>query len=241
MTYLIAHRGLPRNHRENSLEAIAAALEHGPIIEIDVRSTSDAVPVCAHDASLDRTHGIRSKIGQLDKSELHEHAPDVPTLADVLDLIADHDGAVMLDVKVSRPRAIEAIEQVVAASRISWNDGRAIRRGEPLAAGTATFQAGDAQLLQAFRARTGAGTLELIRGISSARELILGAPFITAYAQGVTIPDGLATRGMLRMLRRLKLGTYVYTINTQARYEELTLAGASAIYTDVIDTLGAIG
>ena len=39
--------------------------------------------------------------------------------------------------------------------------------------GTATFQSADAQLLQAFRARTGAGCVELVRGSSSVRELVL--------------------------------------------------------------------
>lgn len=237
MTIAIAHRGLSVAHAENSLAAIEAALEHTRVVEVDVRCTNDAVPVCAHDASLERTHGHVAKLGQVDHAELCRHATDIPTLAEVLDLVAERGGAVMLDVKVSRPRAIAAIERVVAESPIAWNDGRQVRRGERLDAGTATFQSADAQLLQAFRARTGAGCLELVRGSSAARELMLGAPFITAYAQGVTIPDALATRGMLRMLRGLRLGAYVYTVNDAARYRELVDNGASGIYTDVVDAM----
>lgn len=237
MSYAIAHRGLSVAHAENSLEAIEAALRHTHVVEVDVRCTHDAVPICTHDVSLSRTHGDPVKLGQLDHGELRRRAPGIPTLAEVLDLVAEHDGAAMLDVKVSRPRAIAAIEQVVADSAIDWNDGRQVRRGEPLDPGTATFQSADSQLLQAFRARTGAGCLELVRGSSSARELMLGAPFITAYAQGVTIPDALATRGMLRMLRGLRLGAYVYTVNDPARYGELLEWGASGIYTDVADSM----
>ena len=238
MTFAIAHRGLSEQHLENTLEAFAAALEHTSVIELDVRCTHDAVPVCAHDVSLERAYGVDERIGQVAHARLREIAPAIPTLAEALDAIAERDGAVMLDVKVSRPRAIEAIERVVEASAFTWNDGGQLRRGEPIDARTATFQSADAQLLQAFRARTGAGCLELVRGQSSARELVLGAPFITAYAQGVTIPDGLATRSMLRGLRGLRLGTYVYTVNDQARFDVLAEGGASGVYTDAPDRVG---
>jgi glycerophosphoryl diester phosphodiesterase len=239
MTYSIAHRGLLDGAaRENSLAAIAAALDHVDVVEVDVRCTHDGVAVCTHDASLERTHGIPGKVGQVDIARLRELAPDVPTLAEVLDLVGERGGAAMLDVKVSRPRAIEAIERDVAASTLSWNDGRQLRRGEPIDPRTVTFQSADAQLLQAFRSRTGAGCLELVRGASSARELVLGAPFITTYAQAVTLPEVLATRGMLRMLRGLRLGTYVYTVNDQERFDTLAFAGASGVYTDHPDRIG---
>ncbi len=238
MTYTIAHRGLSEAHLENSLEAFAAALDHVSVVEIDVRCTHDAVPVCAHDASLDRAYGVAGKVGQLEFTDLRAAVPTIPTLEEVLDLVAERGAGAMLDVKVSRPRAITAIEDVVRRSRVSWNDGRQLRRGEPIDGGTATFQSADSQLLQAFRARTGAGCLELVRGQSTARELVLGAPFITAYAQGVTIPALLATRGMLRVLRGMRLGSYVYTINDQSRFETLALAGASGVYTDVADRVG---
>lgn len=236
MTFAIAHRGLHADHPENSLPAIAAALEHVPVVEIDVRCTSDAIPVCTHDASLERTHGVGRKVGQIEFDELRRLAPEVPSLAEVLDLVGS-DGGVMLDVKVSRPRAIGAIERAVSASTLRWNDGRQLRRGEPVDPGTVTFQSADSQLLQAFRSRTGAGCLELVRGSSSARELVLGAPFITTYAQGVTLPHELATRPMLRMMRGLRLGSYVYTVNDAARFAALADAGASGVYTDVVDEL----
>lgn len=238
MTFAIAHRGLSARHAENSLEAVAGALDHTHVVEIDVRCTHDAVPVCTHDSSLARAHGSPIKVGQLELADLSDHAPDLPTLADVLDLVRGRDGAVMLDVKVSRPRAIEAIERVVAESGLVWNDGRQLRRGEPIDPGTVSFQSADPQLLQAFRSRTGAGCLELVPGSSTSRELLLTAPFITAYAQGVTLPDELATRGMLRALRGLRLGSYVYTVNDPSRFQDLAEIGASGVYTDAVDVVG---
>ena len=241
MTFAIAHRGLSASHRENSLAAIEAALAHVPVVEVDVRCTRDGVAVCTHDGSLERAYGVPGMVGQLDLAALRAAAPDIATLEQVLDVVADRDGAVMLDVKATRPRAIAAIEEAVERSRITWNDGRQLRRGEPIDPRSATFQSADAQLLQLVRSRTGAGCVELVRGDSTARELVLGAPLITTYAQGVTIPDLLATRGMLRVLRGLRLGSYVYTVNVQDRYDTLELAGASGVYTDAVDRIGSSG
>lgn len=240
MTFPIAHRGLSARHPENSLAAIEAALEHVPVVEIDVRCTHDAVPVCTHDPSLWRTHELDAHIGRLDLSELRTHAPEVPTLSEVLDLVASAGGAAMLDVKVTRPRAIDAVERVVAASPMCWNEGRQLRRGEPLEPGTLSFQSADAQLLQAFRSRTGAGCLELVQMGSSVRELLVTAPLITTYAQGVTIPDSFATAATLRLLRGLRLGSYVYTVNDPDRYAELVRLGASGVYSDVVDEVAAV-
>lgn len=237
MAFPIAHRGLPTKHPENSIAGIVAALEHVTVVEIDVRCTSDNVPVCLHDPSLGRTHGHGSRVGHLTAAELRDAAPDVATLAEALAAIADAGGAVVLDVKVTRPAMIDAIVQVVEDSRIAWNDGKQLRKGEPIDVGTAVFQSADAAVLQSVRSRTGSGTLELIRGHSSKRELVLTAPFISAYAQGVTIPDALATKTVLRSLSGVRLGTYVYTINDESRYAELAAAGASAIYTDDVERL----
>jgi glycerophosphoryl diester phosphodiesterase len=239
MTFAIAHRGLSTDHRENSLGAIAAGLDYCSVVEVDVRATKDGVPVCAHDVNLARTHGVDERINRLTAAELRAVAPDVATLAEVLDLVFDRDAAVMLDVKVSRPNVIDAIAADMEASRVDWYDGRAVRRGEPLPPGTASFQSKDAQLLQAFRSRTGAACLELIHGDSSLRSLLLTAPFISAYAHGVTIPDALANRASLAALKRMRLGTYVYTVNDPERYAKLEARGASGVYTDRIDVIAA--
>ncbi|MCW2974350.1 MAG: glycerophosphoryl diester phosphodiesterase [Thermoleophilia bacterium] len=237
MTFPIAHRGLPTQHPENSLAGIAAALDHCSVVEVDVRASSDGVPVCTHDQRLERAYGIDARVNQLTAGELRTQAPDIATLAEVLDVVARRGGAVMLDVKVSRPSVIDAIRATVDASQVSWCTDRSVRRGEPLPAGTASFQSKDAQLLQAFRSRTGAACLELIHGESSLRSLLLTAPFITTYAHGVTIPDALANRASIAALKRLRLGVYVYTVNDPERYAKLDRIGASGVYTDVVDSI----
>ena len=54
--YAVSHRGAAGIAPENTLSAVKAGVSAGaPFIEIDIRLTSDGVPVLMHDGSLDRT------------------------------------------------------------------------------------------------------------------------------------------------------------------------------------------
>lgn len=235
-TFAIAHRGFSARYRENTMEAVERALEHTSAVEVDVRATSDAVIVCVHDSSLQRTHGIDARVGQLTWAELHRLAPDVPRLSEVFAAFA-HRAGWYLDLKLSRPRALDALLADVRSADVDLDTGSRLRRGVPLAAGSVALIAPDAELLQSVRADTGAGCLELIHEDSDRRELAVTGPFITAYAHGVVIPQQLATRRMLRLLRTLRLGSYVYTVNDARQYEQLERDGASGIFTDELAEL----
>jgi glycerophosphoryl diester phosphodiesterase len=75
--------------------------------------------------------------------------------------------------------------------------------------------------------------LELVRGDSTASELAVTAPLIRAYAHGVTIPDHLATKRMVSVLRALRLSSWVYTINDTHRARALDDIGVSGIFSDM--------
>lgn len=91
----IAHRGAPREFRENTLPAFERALERGAdAIELDVHSASDGVVVVHHDPVLSRTvDGVLegTPIDAMTWAELQtvELVPGVslPSLSQVLDLI----------------------------------------------------------------------------------------------------------------------------------------------------------
>jgi glycerophosphoryl diester phosphodiesterase len=238
MTYLLAHRGSSVRHPENSLAAFVAAVEEAEVVELDVRATSDCELVCVHDATLARTHGDPRRVGQVTWAELHELAPDVPRVRDVLEAVGQRAGW-FLDCKVSRPRAIDAVARLVSELGLSWDSGSALRAGDPLAPGTCAFEHANGEVLQAFRSATGAGCVELVSGNSHVTELVLTAPFITAYAQGVVLPDQHATPRVLRLLRMLRLGSYVYTVNDPERVAELANIGASGVFCDDVQAITA--
>lgn len=71
IVHLVAHRGNAREFPENTLPAIASALELGArFVEIDVQLSSDGVPVLAHDAELSRTTGLEGSVLELPASQL---------------------------------------------------------------------------------------------------------------------------------------------------------------------------
>jgi len=63
--YPISHRGAAAIAPENTLAGVAAGVASGaPFVEIDVRATSDGVPVLMHDSSVDRTTEGKGKAGE---------------------------------------------------------------------------------------------------------------------------------------------------------------------------------
>ena len=63
----IAHRGASAYARENSAESLRAAAELGAdMVEVDIRSSADGVPVVTHDSSLKRIYGIAGDVADYD-------------------------------------------------------------------------------------------------------------------------------------------------------------------------------
>ena len=85
-----AHRGGLSEAPENTLEAFQHAVDLGyAYLETDVHLTSDGVLVAFHDADLERTCGVSSKINELTWNQLAEVRVDgthsIPRFIDLLD------------------------------------------------------------------------------------------------------------------------------------------------------------
>lgn len=94
---IMAHRGHWRHAPENSLMAVELAIRAGvPILEIDVRTTSDGHVVVIHDKVLDRTTTGRGPVDHQTLAELKQlrllngyglaTEQRIPTLLEVMDL-----------------------------------------------------------------------------------------------------------------------------------------------------------
>jgi glycerophosphoryl diester phosphodiesterase len=97
----IAHRGMPRRLRENSLAGFALALQLGADgIELDVHATLDGTVVVHHDPAL--ADGTAIADTRWDELRRRESAPGVPvpTLAEVRTLV---DGRATLYVEIKGP------------------------------------------------------------------------------------------------------------------------------------------
>jgi len=109
VTLTIAHRGEPVGHIENTMPSFQAAVTAGAdMIEVDVRLTSDGIPVLLHDASLQRIWGLSREVVDLTADELTTvRGPDgsgVPTLAEAARLITGAGRQIMVD--LPEPKAI---------------------------------------------------------------------------------------------------------------------------------------
>ena len=112
----IAHRGMPRLARENTIASFRLALDAGANgIELDVHTTADGVVVVHHDPTLPAGPAIRD----LSYSALRGAAPDVPTLREVCDVVG---GRAELFVEIKGA----GIEQVVAAQLTQYHGACAV-------------------------------------------------------------------------------------------------------------------
>ncbi|HTW10678.1 MAG TPA: glycerophosphodiester phosphodiesterase [Acidimicrobiales bacterium] len=88
MTIVIAHRGDPLGHPENTLEAFASAEQLGAgMVELDCKLTRDGHVVVLHDRTLARLWGVRRAVRDLDLAQVtavRRGGYRVPELAEVL-------------------------------------------------------------------------------------------------------------------------------------------------------------
>lgn len=98
----IAHRGEPVNHRENTIEAVTAAIDAGAdMVEIDVRATRDGSLMVLHDAELTRLWNVPHPLAELDLTEVRElkspAGERIPALTEVAQLAAERGCQLMVD------------------------------------------------------------------------------------------------------------------------------------------------
>ena len=137
---IIAHRGTPREHPENSLPGFARALALGvDAIELDVHVTRDRVPVVHHDPTLGAGALAGRAIADLSHDELRAHAlapgVPVPTLAEVRELV---DGRATLyvevkarDAEVAVAAALEGLGDRAPVHSFDHRVGRRVRELAP--------------------------------------------------------------------------------------------------------------
>lgn len=165
---IIAHRGTPREHPENTLPAFSRALELGVDgIELDVHATADGVVVVHHDPvpraePPDARYGSRP-IASMRAAELGRFrvgGTRIPTLAEVLELVATR-AVVYVEIKapgIERP-VVDCVGAARAECAVHGFDHRVALRVRELAPRIptgilmASYALDPAALLSAARAR----------------------------------------------------------------------------------------
>ncbi len=164
---IVAHRGTPREHPENSLPGFAHALALGAdALELDVHLTADGVLVVHHDAELGAGPLAGAPIVGLTRDALRAHrlaaGVAVPTLAEVRDLAA---GRATLYVEVKARGAGPAVARELAglgtAAPVHSFDHRVSRQVRDLAPDTPVGVLSTSYLIDTVAAMRAAGARDL--------------------------------------------------------------------------------
>jgi glycerophosphoryl diester phosphodiesterase len=122
---IVGHRGYGNAAPENTLVALRRSIEEGvKVAEVDVRLTSDGVPVLLHDPSLARTTGDPHPVGQLTLAEVKKldagsykssefKGEQIPTLAEALALAR---GKLKLLLHLKLPSSVPVVAEVIKKS-----------------------------------------------------------------------------------------------------------------------------
>jgi glycerophosphoryl diester phosphodiesterase len=113
----IGHKGAAALAPENTLEALARAVEHGvDIVEFDVLDLQDGTLVLAHSNDLHEvSHGAaRGRVRQHPLAELKRLAPALPTLDEALAFLSDRAPKTGIQVDV---KCVDAERRIVDALR----------------------------------------------------------------------------------------------------------------------------
>jgi glycerophosphoryl diester phosphodiesterase len=106
---VLAHRGANRLAPENTVPAMREAIDRGADgVELDIHRSADGALVVHHDVDT-----IVGPIGDLGLARLREELPDLPELAEVLDVCVGL--LVNVEVKDPDPRAAEALVALLEA------------------------------------------------------------------------------------------------------------------------------
>lgn len=227
----VAHRGYSAVAPENTLPAFAAALRGGAtLVEFDVRTTADGVPVVIHDRTLERTttgagpvwEATFDEVRALDAGRWFSPAyagARVPTLAATIDLIAPADAGLLLEIKPpASPEQVKAILEQVAARGLL-----------------------DRTIVQSFDPEVVALVPpDVRRGLLRLR-LDPETPALAA-ALGVVwcnppVGDVLAHPGPVAELVDAGIGIMPWTANDPAQWPALAAAGAAGLITDRVAEL----
>jgi glycerophosphoryl diester phosphodiesterase len=215
----IGHRGAPLVAPENTIASLEAALERGvDMVEIDVLPRADGVLVVAHSASASAR-------------------PDVPTLDEALEFVAQRSAWVQLDLKgrglesriVGAVRRHGLVEQTVA-STASIHSLRALAAAEPRVAGALTYP-DDRFGLTGRRAIRPAVSpaLAVMRAALAAR---LRRRLRRAGARAATLDWRVVSPEVVRGCHELGVAVFAWTVDDPRVAQSLLRTGVDGIITN---------
>ncbi len=212
---LLGHRGAPRAEPENGLASLRAALEAGlDGVETDLQRARDGALLLHHDPRL----GSGETIAELTEAEVKDLAPDVIGLAQLRELLEQHEGAVAnLEVKTDAPHG-DARASELAVQLLSWPAPVLARLW------VSSF---DPLLLLRLAEAEAPVPLAFLAQDATALQLLPSLPVAAVHPH-----HSLVTGERVRAWREAELAVFPWTVNAAELAEELLELGVDGLIGD---------
>lgn len=229
---VIAHRGFPDGHAENTIGAFQAALDIGAdLLETDVHLSKDGHVIVAHDPDLSRVAGLPGRVADYTAAELSGidlgFGQGFPSLAEVLETFPS--ARFNIDVKV--PEVVDPFVDVVSHMKVhdrvlvaSFDEQSRSRAVSKLPGVVSSATSG-----------------HIIEGRVRSWVGLSGATWsVPAEIRAVQVPPSrwgmaIVTPSFVKMAHSKGLEVHVWTINEPKDMERLLDMGVDGIITDRSD------
>ncbi len=242
---IIAHRGASADAPENTLAAFKLAFEQGADgIEFDVRLARDLVPVCIHDATLERTARRAGLVSAFTSDELSKidvgswlsatskrdsHVPfyqeAVPTLSQVFELTATRAKALYVEMKFERGEDCRRLAEKVSDEIKSF-------RLEDCAV-VESFNLESIRYIKQIAPELRTAALferALIKPLASRKWILERA--LEARADELALHHSLASSALIEAARAIGLPSIVWTVDAASWVDKACALGLRALITN---------
>ena len=222
---VIAHRGDSENAPENTMAAIALAVENqADMIEIDVRQTADGEFILMHDESLYRTTGVKKKVGEVDYAYIctldagshfsEEYAGEhIPTLEEVLQYGKENDIFFNIELKTANTDTdyAQRICDIIVAYEYEDN---------------CIVSSMDNEVLKQVK--------EVNEDIQTfiILSLVVGKMENLEHIDGYSIKYTYVTASVVKEIHKQGKTVYAWTVNSEDKIKKLLLTDVDSIITD---------
>ncbi len=228
---IIGHRGARAVAPENTLAGIRQARRDGATwVEFDVKLTADAHAILMHDETLERTTDGRGPVAAASLEEIRRvdagtrfgpawRGERVPTLREALELLAELDMGLNLEIKPCPGREAETARVAMADLAAFWPAGRA----PPI---VSSFSADSLQVARAQAPQVALGYLvdELPASWDEDAKRL--------DCRSVHVSWRKLTRAQAAAVTTAGYTLIVWTVNERPRAKELLAWGADAVISD---------
>ena len=232
--WVIAHRGVSGSYPENTLSAFQAAIDiRAEMVELDISTSKDGIPVTVHDRTVDRTTDFEGDVQSFSLEELKRmevgawfseefRGEEFPTLKNSLELMKDKI-AVNIEIKT------EAVSDETEGGVVD----KALQVVKDLdMTSSVIFSSFDYRVMEQLNVLDPKMAKALLYEASQSAEL-LPSELVQKYKVDIfNCSYKQLSEKWINDLQKHKIPYFVYTVNEPELMRELIEKGVSGIFTD---------